>query len=194
MKRQDKADLIGEMLDELYPEPPIPLDHVDPYTLLVAVALSAQTTDKKVNQVTPALFARYPDAEAYASADREELEEMIRSTGFFRAKTNSLIGLGQELCERHGGDVPGNLADLVKLPGVGRKTANVVLGNAFGVHGPHDSAVVHAYVFIELVQFHILLLMRLDEIVKLEAGNGKDWLAVELCIVEAVQQMDASGA
>src|SRR5699024_12608788 len=99
--------------------------------------LSAQCTDKRVNQVTPALFARYPDAEAYASADREELEEMIRSTGFFRAKTNSLIGLGQELCERHGGDVPGNLADLVKLPGVGRKIgrASCREGVEMGVEG-----------------------------------------------------------
>src|SRR5699024_1103830 len=122
-------------LGALHPDAHTELNFTTPLKPLVATILSAQCTDKRVNQVTPALFARYPDAEAYASADREELEEMIRSTGFFRAKTNSLIGLGQELCERHGGDVPGNLADLVKLPGVGRKTANVVLGNAFGVPG-----------------------------------------------------------
>lgn len=122
-------------LSELHPDAHAELNFTTPLELLVATILSAQCTDKRVNQVTPALFARYPDAEAYASADREELEEMIRSTGFFRAKANSLIGLGQELCELHGGDVPGNLADLVKLPGVGRKTANVVLGNAFGVPG-----------------------------------------------------------
>ena len=97
--------------------------------------LSAQTTDVRVNLVTPALFARYPDAAAYAAADRAELEEMIRSTGFFRAKANSLITLGAALVERFDGEVPGRLKDLVTLPGVGRKTANVVLGNAFGVPG-----------------------------------------------------------
>ncbi|GHC97417.1 endonuclease III [Nocardiopsis terrae] len=122
-------------LSELYPDAHAELNFTTPLELLVATILSAQCTDKRVNQVTPALFARYPDAEAYASAGREELEEMIRSTGFFRAKANSLVGLGQALCERHGGEVPGNLNDLVKLPGVGRKTANVLLGNAFDVPG-----------------------------------------------------------
>ncbi|MBB5493799.1 endonuclease III [Nocardiopsis metallicus] len=122
-------------LSELYPDAHAELNFTTPLELLVATILSAQCTDKRVNQVTPALFARYPDAEAYASARREDLEEMIRSTGFFRAKANSLLGLGQALCERHGGEVPGNLADLVKLPGVGRKTANVLLGNAFDVPG-----------------------------------------------------------
>lgn len=122
-------------LAELYPDAHAELNFTNPLELLVATILSAQCTDKRVNQVTPALFARYPDAEAYAAAEREDLEEMIRSTGFFRAKANSLLGLGQALCERHGGEVPGNLADLVKLPGVGRKTANVLLGNAFDVPG-----------------------------------------------------------
>ncbi|WP_444962065.1 endonuclease III [Nocardiopsis sp. M1B1] len=122
-------------LIELYPDAHCELNFTTPLELLVATILSAQCTDKRVNQVTPALFARYPDAEGYASARREELEEMIRSTGFFRAKANSLIGLGQELCERHGGEVPRKLSDLVKLPGVGRKTANVLLGNAFDVPG-----------------------------------------------------------
>ncbi|MGW5879966.1 endonuclease III [Nocardiopsis terrae] len=122
-------------LSELYPDAHAELNFTTPLELLVATILSAQCTDKRVNQVTPALFVRYPDAEAYASAGREELEEMIRSTGFFRAKANSLVGLGQALCERHGGEVPGNLNDLVKLPGVGRKTANVLLGNAFDVPG-----------------------------------------------------------
>jgi endonuclease-3 len=102
---------------------------------LVATILSAQSTDKRVNMVTPTLFATFPDAAAYASADRDQLEEIIRSTGFFRAKTNSLIALGQQLCDRFDGEVPGRLADLVTLPGVGRKTANVVLGNAFDVPG-----------------------------------------------------------
>ncbi|WP_067974015.1 endonuclease III [Nocardiopsis trehalosi] len=119
----------------LYPDAHCELDFTTPLELLVATILSAQCTDKRVNMVTPALFARYRDAADYAGADREELEGMIRSTGFFRAKANSLIGLGQELCDRHGGEVPGDLAALVRLPGVGRKTANVVLGNAFDVPG-----------------------------------------------------------
>lgn len=122
-------------LVELYPDAHCELNFTTPLELLVATILSAQCTDKRVNQVTPALFSRYPDAEGYASARREEMEEVIRPLGFFRSKTNSLIGLGQALCEQHGGEVPGNLSDLVKLPGVGRKTANVLLGNAFGVPG-----------------------------------------------------------
>jgi endonuclease-3 len=97
--------------------------------------LSAQSTDKLVNQVTPVLFARYRSAADYAAADRAEVEKIIHSTGFFRAKTTSIIGLGRALCERFGGEVPGRLRDLVTLPGVGRKTANVVLGDAFGVPG-----------------------------------------------------------
>jgi len=119
----------------LYPDVHTELNFTTPLELLVATILSAQTTDKSVNLVTPTLFARYPTAADYASADREELEKIIQSTGFYRAKTTSLIGLGQALCERFGGEVPGKLKDLVTLPGVGRKTANVVLGNAFGVPG-----------------------------------------------------------
>ncbi|MFD3685781.1 endonuclease III [Nocardiopsis sp. NPDC058631] len=122
-------------LVELHPDAHCELNFTTPLELLVATILSAQCTDKRVNQVTPVLFDRYPDAEAYAAARREEMEEVIRPLGFFRAKTNSLIGLGQALCEQHGGEVPGNLSDLVKLPGVGRKTANVLLGNAFDVPG-----------------------------------------------------------
>ncbi len=97
--------------------------------------LSAQSTDRRVNAVTPTLFARYPDAAAYAAADPAEMEELIRPTGFFRAKTGHLIGLGAALVDKFGGEVPGTLSELVTLPGVGRKTANVVLGNAFGVPG-----------------------------------------------------------
>jgi endonuclease-3 len=123
------------ILGETYPDAHCELDFTNPLELLVATILSAQSTDKGVNKVTPALFARSPDAAAYAAADRAELESMIVSTGFFRAKANSLIGLGQALCERYGGEVPGRLVDLVTLPGVGRKTANVVLGDAFGVPG-----------------------------------------------------------
>jgi endonuclease III len=119
----------------MYPDVHTELNFSTPLELLVATILSAQTTDKRVNLVTPTLFARYPTAADYAGADRDELEKIIQSTGFYRNKANSLIGLGQALCERFGGEVPGKLKDLVTLPGVGRKTANVVLGNAFGIPG-----------------------------------------------------------
>jgi endonuclease III len=122
-------------LAEMYPDAHCELDFTSPLELLVATILSAQTTDKRVNMVTPILFARYPTAAEYAAADRDEMEKIIQSTGFFRAKTNSLLKLGQELCDRFGGEVPHTLDELVTLPGVGRKTANVVLGNAFGVPG-----------------------------------------------------------
>jgi endonuclease III len=130
-----RARKMDRILAEAYPEAHTELDFSTPLELVVATILSAQSTDVGVNKVTPALFARYPKAADYAAADRAELEEMIHSTGFFRAKTNSLIGLGQALVERYGGEVPGRLEDLVTLPGIGRKTANVVLGNAFGVPG-----------------------------------------------------------
>ncbi|MEY3278324.1 MAG: Ultraviolet N-glycosylase/AP lyase, partial [Actinomycetota bacterium] len=97
--------------------------------------LSAQCTDRRVNNVTPALFKKYPSAASYAAADRAELEGLIMSTGFFRNKANSIIGMAQKVCDDFGGELPGNLDDLVKLPGVGRKTANVVLGNAFDIPG-----------------------------------------------------------
>ena len=122
-------------LHERYPRAHCELDFQTPLQLLVATILSAQTTDVRVNQVTPGLFERYPTAADLAGADRAELEEIIRSTGFFRAKTDSLLKLGADLVERFDGQVPGRLRDLVTLPGVGRKTANVVLGNAFGVPG-----------------------------------------------------------
>ena len=130
-----RARRIARELAVLYPDVHTELNFETPLELLVATILSAQTTDKSVNLVTPTLFARYPTAADYASADREEMEKIIQSTGFYRAKTTSLIGLGQALCERFGGEVPSRLKDLVTLPGVGRKTANVVLGNAFGVPG-----------------------------------------------------------
>jgi endonuclease III len=130
-----RARKINRELTDLYPDAHTELDFTTPLELLVATILSAQTTDKGVNLVTPTLFAKYPTAADYAGADRSEMEKLIQPTGFFRAKTTSLIGLGQALCERFGGEVPGRLADLVTLPGVGRKTANVVLGNAFGVPG-----------------------------------------------------------
>lgn len=123
------------MLAETYPEARCELDFRDPFELLVATVLSAQTTDRRVNAITPALFAAYPDARAMAAAPRAALEEIIRRTGFFRAKTDSLLGLSAALVERFDGEVPGHLEDLVSLQGVGRKTAFVVLGNAFGVPG-----------------------------------------------------------
>jgi endonuclease-3 len=130
-----RARRMNRLLAQIHPDAHCELDFRTPLELTVATILSAQSTDKRVNLTTPALFARYPDAAAYASADRSELEDMIHSTGFFRAKAASLIGLGAALLERYGGEVPGRLEDLVTLPGVGRKTANVVLGNAFGVPG-----------------------------------------------------------
>ena len=130
-----RARRIHRELAVRYPHAHCELDFTTPLELTVATVLSAQTTDMRVNQVTPALFARYRTAADYAAADRAELEDLIRPTGFFRAKTTSLITLGQTLCERFDGEVPGRLADLVTLPGVGRKTANVILGDAFGVPG-----------------------------------------------------------
>jgi len=130
-----RARRINRELAVLYPDAHTELNFGNPLELLAATILSAQCTDKRVNMVTPTVFARYRSAADYASADRGELEKMIQPTGFFRAKANSLIALGQALCDRFGGEVPGSLRDLVTLPGVGRKTANVVLGNAFGVPG-----------------------------------------------------------
>jgi endonuclease-3 len=130
-----RARRIYRELAAVYPDAHTELNFTTPLELLVATILSAQSTDKGVNLVTPILFARYPTAADYAAADRDEMEKIIKSTGFFRAKTTSLIGLGQALCDRFGGEVPRRLRDLVTLPGVGRKTANVVLGNAFGVPG-----------------------------------------------------------
>lgn len=133
-----RARRVSRMLRSLavtHPDAHCELDFRTPLELAVATVLSAQSTDKLVNTVTPALFARYPTAPAYAQADRAELETMIHSTGFFRNKAASLIGLGTAVVERHDGELPATLDELVKLPGIGRKTANVILGNAFDVPG-----------------------------------------------------------
>lgn len=130
-----RARKINRELAEVYPYAHPELDFRNPFELLVATVLSAQTTDLRVNQTTPALFAKYPTPEDLAAAVPEEVEELIRPTGFFRAKTKSIMGLAAALRDDFGGEVPGRLDDLVKLPGVGRKTAFVVLGNAFGVPG-----------------------------------------------------------
>ncbi len=130
-----RARRIDRELAEVYPYAHPELDFENPFQLVVATVLSAQTTDLRVNQTTPALFAKYPTPEDLAAAVPEEVEEILRPTGFFRAKTKSVIGLSKALAEDFGGEVPGRLEDLVKLPGVGRKTAFVVLGNAFGRPG-----------------------------------------------------------
>ena len=126
---------IFDILDRQHPDAWTELHFKTPYELLVATILSAQSSDARVNQVTPALFARYPDARALAGATPAELEPQIQSTGFFRTKSKSLIGMAAALVEEHGGAVPASMSELVKLPGVGRKTANVVLGHALGVPG-----------------------------------------------------------
>lgn len=133
--RVRQARAIAKALAELYPDAHCELNFSNPLELLVATILSAQCTDQRVNMVTPALFAKYRSAADYAAADRAELEKLIASTGFYRNKTAAIIGMAQALCERFGGEVPDRLDDLVTLPGVGRKTANVVLGTAFGIPG-----------------------------------------------------------
>ncbi len=130
-----RARRMNRVLAEAFPDAHCELDFTTPLELAVATILSAQSTDVRVNLTTPALFAKYPDARAYAEANRAELEEYVRSTGFYRNKANSLIGLGQALLERHHGELPHTMDELVQLPGIGRKTANVILGNAFGVPG-----------------------------------------------------------
>ena len=130
-----RARKVNRTLAETYPEAGCELDFGNAFELLVVTVLSAQTTDRRVNAVSPTLFAAYPDATALAAADREKVEQIIQSTGFYRAKTESIIKLAQALVERYDAQVPGRLEDLVTLPGVGRKTANVVLGDAFGVPG-----------------------------------------------------------
>jgi endonuclease-3 len=130
-----RARRIDRVLAETYPDATIELDFDDPFQLLVVTVLSAQTTDRRVNAVRPTLFAAYPDAGAMAAAPREHLEQIVGPLGFFRAKTDALLKLSAALVERYDGQVPPRLVDLVTLPGVGRKTANVVLGNAFGVPG-----------------------------------------------------------
>jgi len=132
MTRREKAERIGRILDELYPKPPIPLDHQDAFTLLVSVMLSAQTTDKKVNEVTPALFEKAPDPRAMASLPVEEILEMIRTVGLAPTKAKNLRAMAELLLRRHDGEVPDDMEALEALPGVGHKTASVVMCQAFG--------------------------------------------------------------
>ena len=130
-----RARKVYRVLGEVFPYAHAELDFTNPFELLVATVLSAQTTDIRVNSVTPELFSRYPDAQAMAQASEVELQDIIRPTGFYKNKTRALLGLSQAIVDEHDGHVPGTLQDLVKLPGVGRKTAFVVLGNAFGIPG-----------------------------------------------------------
>lgn len=149
LARKRRARRMARALAQAHPDAHCELDHCGPLQLAVATILSAQCTDQRVNEVTPKLFARYPTAADYAAADRAEMEELIRPTGFFRNKTDSLIRLGQALVDRYGGAVPRRMADLTTLPGIGRKTANVILGNAFGVPGitvdTHFARLVHRW-------------------------------------------------
>lgn len=131
--RRERAAKVYDLLAEEYPDAHCELDFENPFQLAVSTILSAQTTDERVNMVTPELFERYPDAEALASAQQEDVEEIIRSTGFFRNKAKNIIGFARGLMADHGGEVPSTMDELSALPGVGRKTANVILGNAFGV-------------------------------------------------------------
>jgi endonuclease-3 len=157
-----RAPEIYRRLAAAYPDAHCALDFTTPFQLLIATILSAQCTDKRVNMVTPSVFARYPTPAALAAADQGEVEELIKSTGFFRNKAKSLIGMATGLTDRHGEHVPDDMAPLVELPGVGRKTANVILGNAFG---KNEGVVVDTHV-TRLSQR--LALTKQDDAVKIE--------------------------
>jgi endonuclease III len=162
-----RARKVNRVLAETYPDAHIELDFADPFQLLVVTVLSAQTTDRRVNAVSPTLFAAYPDAKAMAAAEREDLERIVAPLGFFRAKTESLLKLSAALVENYGGEVPPRLDDLVTLPGVGRKTANVVLGNAFGI----PALAVDTHVF------------RVSQRLGLARGDDPEKIHDQLCLV-----------
>ncbi|MGQ0813354.1 MAG: endonuclease III [Gemmatimonadota bacterium] len=176
-RKRERANQIVKRLKQTYPNAQTALVHDNPYELLVATMLSAQCTDVRVNMVTPALFERYPTAADLAGAKPEELAEMIRSTGFYRNKTRSLLGMSNAVVEQHHGEIPAEMDDLVKLPGVGRKTANVVLGNAFG---KNEGVVVDTHV--ARLSGRLGLTAQTDP-VKIEQDlmellPGKDWTLV----------------
>jgi len=129
----ERAERVYSLLEREYPDAHCELDFENPFQLAVATILSARTTDVRVNEATPALFSRFPTAEALAEADPAEVEDLVRTTGFYRNKAKHIVGFARGLVEKHSGSVPRAMAELVRLPGVGRKTANVVLGNAFGI-------------------------------------------------------------
>jgi endonuclease-3 len=130
---RERAAIVFGLLERAYPDARIALQHGNPFELAAATILSAQCTDERVNLVTPALFDRFPDAATLAAAPVGEVEKIIHSTGFFRSKARNLVGMARALVEEHGGELPRSMAELTRLPGIGRKTANVILGNAFGV-------------------------------------------------------------
>jgi len=166
------AEILARLHGE-YPDARCSLQHANPYELLVATILSAQCTDERVNQVTPALFARYADVASLAGARRDELEAMIRSTGFYRNKAKSLLGMAGAVVDRHDGRIPDTMDALVRLPGVGRKTANVVLGNAFG----KDEGIV--------VDTHVTRLSR-----RLRLTRERDAVKIENDLIELVPRED----
>ncbi|MEC8241316.1 MAG: endonuclease III [Planctomycetota bacterium] len=132
MLKKERAEYVSKRLDELYPDPPIPLDHTDSFTLLVAVVLSAQCTDKKVNEVTPALFARASDPQSMSKLPVSKVQSLIQTLGLAPQKAKALVGLSKQIMSQHAGDVPGTFEELEALPGVGHKTASVVMAQAFG--------------------------------------------------------------
>ena len=132
MLKKERAEYVSKRLDELYPDPPIPLDHTDSFTLLVAVVLSAQCTDKKVNEVTPALFARASDPQSMSKLPASKVQSLIQTLGLAPQKAKALVGLSKQIISQHAGDVPGTFEELEALPGVGHKTASVVMAQAFG--------------------------------------------------------------
>ena len=132
VRKKERAEAAVRLLEEKYPDAVCSLSYSDPFQLLIATRLSAQCTDARVNIVTPALFAAFPDAESMANADITQVEELIKTCGLYKTKARDLVGIGKALCERFGGEVPGTIEELVTLPGVGRKTANLVCGDIFG--------------------------------------------------------------
>ena len=182
-----RADAVVALLADLYPDARCALTHENAYQLLVATILSAQCTDERVNIVTPAVFARYPTPAALARADTEELEELIRSTGFFRSKAKNLIGMGQGVEARFGGEIPTDLDDFVTLPGVGRKTGDVVRSVWYGLPGlPVDTHVTRLS--------HRLRLTAEDDPVKIEADLGAmvppaEWGMLSLRLIEHGRQV-----
>ena len=176
-----------ELLAELYPDAHCALNHANAYQLLVATILSAQCTDERVNMVTPALFARYPTAADLAGADQEEVEALVRSTGFFRSKAKNLIGMAQAVETRYDGEIPTELADFVTLPGVGRKTGNVVRSVWYGLPGlPVDTHVTRLS--------HRLKLTAEDDPVKIEHDLGamvppEEWGLLSLRLIDHGRQV-----
>ena len=167
-----RARKIARLLAEAHPDAHCELDYSNALELAIATILSAQCTDVRVNATTPALFAKYHSAADYAQASHADVEAIVRPTGFYRNKANSIIRLGQELVTRHGGELPGTLDELVKLPGIGRKTANVILGNAFGVPGI-------------TVDTHLMRLTR-----RWELTEHKDPVKIEFDLAELLEKKD----